>query len=486
MGRRMLLVVALVLVVAAAAPLTVGAEPSGPPGGSGQGRPNIVVIMTDDQTVESLRVMGQVQRRLVREGTSFANSFVGYPLCCPSRATFLTGQYPHNHGVLFNSPPTGGYERLDGANTLPVWLRRAGYHTAHIGKYLNGYGVRDPREVPPGWSEWYATVDPSTYNFYGYTVNHNGRLVRYGRRPADYQTDVHARRAVELIGRRAPRPQPFFLSLAVLAPHTDRPDQLDDNGALPDPAPRHQGAFADEPLPPAPAFNEADVTDKPAFIRQLPPLDRQAVATVQASYRARLASLLAVDDAVGAVIAALQRAGELDDTVVILTSDNGYFHGEHRIPSSKYLVYEEAIRVPLVVRGPGVARGATATAKVANIDLAPTIVELAGAVPGRRMDGRSLRPLLAHPGGRLDRDLLIETFPGPAGDRLPFPPSYAAIRTDRYLYAEHATGELELYDLHRDPWQLASGHADPALAPVRAELAERLAALRRCAGASCG
>jgi len=176
----------------------------------------------------------------------------------------------------------------------------------------------------------------------------------------------------------------------------------------------------------------------------------------------------------------------LDDTVVILTSDNGYFHGEHRIPSSKYLVYDEAIRVPLVVRGPRVARGATATARVANIDLAPTIVELTGATPGRRMDGRSLRPLLADPGGRLDRDLLIETFPGPTDDRLRFPPSYAAIRTDRFLYAEHATGELEQYDLDRDPWQLASRHADPALAPVRAELAERLAALRRCAAASCG
>jgi N-acetylglucosamine-6-sulfatase len=479
MGRRTLLIVVLVVTAAAAVPLAVGAEPAGP----GPGRPNIVVIMTDDQTVESLRVMGQVQRRLVGEGTTFANSFASYPLCCPSRATFLTGQYPHNHGVLFNSPPTGGYQRLDSANTLPVWLQRAGYHTAHIGKYLNGYGVSDPREVPPGWSEWYATVDPSTYNYYGYTVNENGRLVRYGRRPADYQTDVHARRAVELIGRRAPGRQPFFVSLAVLAPHTDRPDHLDDNGALPDPALRHQGAFADEPLPPAPSFNEADVSDKPAFIRQLPPLDRRAVTRVQASYRARLASLLAVDDAVGAVIAALQRAGELDDTVVILTSDNGYFHGEHRIPSSKYLVYEEAIRVPLVVRGPGVARGATATARVANIDLAPTIVALAGVTPGRRMDGRSLLPLLADPSGSLDRDLLIETFPGPTGGR--FPPSYAAIRTDRFLYAEHATGELELYDLVRDPWQLRSRHADPALAPVRARLAERLAALRSCAGASC-
>jgi N-acetylglucosamine-6-sulfatase len=337
--------------------------------------------------------------------------------------------------------------------------------------------------VPPGWSEWYGTVDPSTYNFYGYTVNENGRLVRYGRRPADYQTDVHVRRAVEVIGRRAPGPQPFFLCLAVLAPHTDRPDHLDDNGALPDPAPRHRGAFADEPLPQPPSFNEADVTDKPAFIRRLPPLGEEAVARIEASYRARLASLLAVDDAVGAVLAALGRAGELDDTVVVFTADNGYFHGEHRIPASKYLVYEEAIRVPLVVRGPGVARGATATATVANIDLAPTIVELAGATPGRRMDGSSLLPLLAEPGGHRRRELLVETFPGPAGGR--FPPPYAAVRSDRFLYAEHATGELELYDLDGDPWQLASRHADPAYATVRAELAARLAALRRCAGASC-
>ena len=176
-------------------------------------RPNVLVVMTDDQTVESVRVMTNVRALLATEGTTFENNFASFPLCCPSRSTFLTGQYAHNHTVMGNAAPTGGYEKLDHTNTLPVWLQRAGYRTVHIGKYLNGYGRRSATEIPSGWTEWYGSVDPSTYQFYNYTLNENGRTVRYGADPASYQADVYTRKAVDAVRRLAPG-GPFFLNVA--------------------------------------------------------------------------------------------------------------------------------------------------------------------------------------------------------------------------------------------------------------------------------
>ncbi|MBA2358988.1 MAG: sulfatase-like hydrolase/transferase, partial [Actinobacteria bacterium] len=165
-------------------------------------RPNVIVLMTDDQDSRSLAVMTRVQRLLGDEGVTFDSSFVSFSLCCPSRATFLTGQYAHNHGVLGNEPPQGGYTKLDNSNTLPVWLRRAGYHTGLVGKYLTGYGYLNPAtEVPPGWEEWHGTVDPSTTSYFGYTLNENGSLRSYNFEPANYQTDVEGQKAVDLVRR---------------------------------------------------------------------------------------------------------------------------------------------------------------------------------------------------------------------------------------------------------------------------------------------
>jgi arylsulfatase A-like enzyme len=439
-------------------------------------RPNVVVIMTDDQTAASLRVMANVERLLARRGTTFTRSFTVYPQCCPSRASFLTGQYAHNHGVLGNSPPAGGYARLDHSNTLPVWLRNAGYYTAHIGKYLNGYGNADPLEVPPGWSEWRGSIDPSTYRYTGYTLNENGTLTTYG----SYQTDVYAAKAVDVIERRAPLARPFFLSVAFLAPHSGAPADPDDPGAgivTPSPAPRHRDAFASEPLPKPPSFNEANVSDKPPGISGRVLLPTERIAAIRENYQQELETLLAVDQAVARIMRALRESGELGNTFVIFTSDNGFFHGEHRVAQGKNLPYEPAIRVPLVVRGPGVPAGRRSTKRVANIDLAPTIVDAAGARAGRALDGRSLLPFFAHPGRALTRDLLVERGPGED--------PYAAIRTARYLYVEYESGVRELYDLDRDPHELESRHADPAYADVRRDLAERLAHLRACRGAAC-
>jgi N-acetylglucosamine-6-sulfatase len=439
-------------------------------------RPNVVVLMTDDQTVESLRVMPNVQYLLADQGVTFDNSFVSYPLCCPSRSTFLTGQYAHNHGVWGNAGANGGYYKLDSTNTLPVWLQRAGYETIHLGKYLNGYGTLDPFEIPPGWSRWYGSVDPSTYLYFGYTLNENRRLVTYDdSSAANYQTDVYGQKAVDLIERLAAGPRPFFLSVAFTAPHYGGPPDPDDppGQTTPSPAPRHRDAFANEPLPMPPSFNEADVSDKPAAIRHLRLLSPGKIRAIRENYQQRLESLLAVDEAVGQIVDELNAVGMLDSTYIIFTSDNGFFHGEHRVPAGKILLYEPSVRVPLIVRGPTIPRGQHRSEFVANIDLAPTIVDVAGAEPERVMDGQSLIPFardrLLHSG----RDILLETR------------SYAAVRGPNWRYAEHVTGERELYNLARDRDELNNLQGNPSYDLVKANLALRLARLRKCVGSTC-
>jgi N-acetylglucosamine-6-sulfatase len=470
-STRWIVIAALAVGIAATAGLASGDAHSASPAL----RPNIVVLETDDQTVESLRVMPNVRTLLAEQGVTFDNSFVSYSLCCPSRATFLTGQYAHNHGVWSNTAPNGGYYKLDSTNTLPVWLQRAGYQTIHLGKYLNGYGTRSKTEIPPGWGEWYGTPDPSTYRYLGYTINENGKLVTYGNTAANYKTDIEAQKAVDIIGRQALDPRPFFLWVAFLAPHSGGPRDPDDPSgqSTPSPAPRHRNYFATQALPAPASFNEADVSDKPAGIRNRPLMTPAKIAAVHENYQQRLESLLAVDEAVGQIVNRLAAIGELDKTYILFTSDNGFFHGEHRVPAGKVLLYEPSIRVPLIVRGPKIPAGQHRSQFVANIDLAPTIVAATGAQPGRMMDGRSLLPFardrLFHSG----RDLLLET------------PTYAAIRTPNWLYAEYATGERELYNLAHDRHELTSLHADLRYARTQADLARRLARLRACAGPVC-
>ena len=433
--------------------------------GSAQGRPNILVILTDDQTLESMRVLEKTQRLLGDEGTTFANAFVSFPLCCPSRATLLTGQYARHHGVMGNKAPDGGYAKLDHSNTLPVWLQEAGYETAHVGKYLNHY---TGPEVPPGWSRWFGLSDPSTYRFYDYTVIDQGRAVHYGEKEEDYQTDVLAEKAEEILRELDP---PFFLSVAPVAPHQERSDE-EGKGTPPRPAPRHQGRFAAEPLPGG-AFDEADVRDKPPHIRRIPRMSEAKKAEVLRNYRSQLESLLAVDDLVERLVQALEETGRLDSTVIVFTSDNGFLHGQHRVAAGKILPYEEAIRVPLLIRGGGFPRGRTALQPVSNVDLAPTIVALTGAAARRKMDGRSLLPLALDPSVAQDRALLVEAL-----SRNSARPSYEAVRTARWMWIEYRNGSRELYDLKLDPFQLRNLHKAKGYASVRADLARRLAALR--------
>jgi N-acetylglucosamine-6-sulfatase len=449
------------------------------------GRPNIVVIMTDDQTVESMRVMPQTRDLIGAAGMTFDNSMVTYALCCPSRATFLTGQYSHNHGVRDNVPPAGGHAKLDHSNTLPLWLQAAGYVTGHIGKYLNGYGNVDTLEIPPGWTEWYAAVGGSADNYYDYVLNENGTVVTYGSAPELYQADVYTDKAVDFIHRRAldAGVTPFFLFIGYAAPHGGTPVEPGDPSlATPMPAPRHKGRFAGEVLPATPAFNEADMRDKPESMRKRASLTPTQVSEIAEVYRQRLESLLAVDEAVPRIIEALQNDGLLENTLVIFTSDNGFFHGEHRVAYGKVLPYEPSVKVPLLIRGPGIAPGRRNSALVANIDLAPTIVAAAGATAGRIMDGRSLSPFLSGgqttwSTGRGPRHVLVEDSP------LGGPPSvFWSIKRADFVYTEYANGNREFYNLRTDSAQLTSRHADQATAKVRNELATRLAAIKTCTG----
>jgi N-acetylglucosamine-6-sulfatase len=451
--------------------------------GHDQKRPNIIVVMTDDETVENMRFTPSIRRLIADQGVTFDNSFVNLSICCPSRATFLTGEYAHNHGVVSNDEPGGGYYKLDNSNTLPVWLQRSGYFTILIGKYLNHYGDRNPTEVPPGWNEWHSPIGDDPYHYYGYTLNENGTLRRYD---DTYQTDQLTQEAVSLVRSHAGSDRPFFMWLTYVAPHVGSPQGAPGAGRqhqplTPLPATRHVGRYSNVPLPMPPSFNEADVSDKPSAIRALPLLTQKDIETMTASYHSRGESLLAVDEGVQKIFDALSAAGALDDTFLVFTSDNGWMQGEHRIPQGKIVPYEPSIRVPLLMRGPGVPAGVHLPQMVVNADLAPTIVALANATPGLTMDGRSLLPLLADRTLWSGRDLLLD---GVGADVAHM--GFQGLRTPRYVYIEYRLpAETELYDLAKDPYELQNVAKDPAYDRIRAEFAARLAKLRTCRGASC-
>jgi N-acetylglucosamine-6-sulfatase len=445
--------------------------------------PNIVVIMADDLDEHSLDIllnaglMPNLKKHIIDQGVNFSEAFFSFPLCCPSRATFLTGQYPHNHNVWANSLPNGGVSKLDDSSTLPIWLQDAGYYTANVGKYLNSYGI-DTEEtyIPPGWNDWQTTVGSSTYWMYGYTFNDNGVLVKYGDAASDYQTDVVSKRSVEVITERESSDStPFFLYINPLAPHEDGKTtacnlnygDIKTTRA----APRHIGATADidflESMPPS--FNEEDVSDKPNKYHYAPLNDVQ-IGCLDELFHARLDSMLAVDDLIGDVATALDNNNERN-TILVFTSDNGFLLGEHRLHAKQH-IYEQSIRQPLYMRIPQVAPQ-TIDRLVTNNDLAPTFLEFAGAKAGIEMDGRSLVPLINDPSISWRNGILIEVE------------AYSAIRTENYVYASHYSGAREIYDLNNDPYELENlaGVRDWRLKIEALELWR--AALVDCAGVSC-
>jgi N-acetylglucosamine-6-sulfatase len=472
--------------------------------------PNVIVIQTDDQNVSDLssKVMPRTESFLVEHGTSFTNYSVATPQCCPSRASLLTGQYPHNDGVASNDD---GYPALAGKdNTLPVWLTEAGYATAHVGKYMNGYtsftSLKDPA---PGWRTWFTVGEGTRY--YDYDAGVDGKLVHFRSRPADYVTRVLNHEAVSFVRRKAARTTPFYLQLDERAPHDAQGGEVRgpcDRYAIPDP--RDEDRFRHAKLPRSPSFNERNMSDKPPFIASLPRLTRHAIDKIRQSRRCRLASLAAVDRGVGNIRDALKKAGALGRTVLLFTSDNGFFEGEHRLPRGKVLPYREALHQPLAIRVPKAYRSGPRVPKlrepVSNIDLAPTILDLAGADPCnaaaqcRTMDGRSLAGLLdgddsawpAH------RGLLFEYHGGSeTAPRISGVCRYRGVNQSRYSYTEYTSllashgttcepsDERELYSFADDPFQLENLYPASPGSPAALEqdaLQVELAQLRDCAG----
>ncbi len=494
-------------------------------------RPNVIVIQTDDQdtpetyqthrdpfTGQKVPVMPNTLRLLKGGGISFSRYYVSDSLCCPSRTTLLTGRYAHNTGVEGNGPVGGGYpefaQRSAYTNNLAVWLQRAGYRTIHIGKFLNVYGQQpysDPTQVPPGWSDWETLVgEDSTHYFYGYTLNDNGTLTEpYGDityavkdeptcpdfttpgTTCNYQTDVLTQSAVNQISQSSAIGKPFFLSLDYVAPHGDfRPP------SGPEPAPRDYNSLASLPVPRPPGFNEGNVSDKPSFIRAAPLLTPGEIHSIKVEYQKELESLRSVDLGVQKIVAALRAAGQLRNTYIVFTSDNGFFQGEHRLQRAKFLAYEPSTHLPLFIRGPGIKRGSSSGELAANTDLAPTILELAHAKSTASIDGRSLVPFIDDPKLRTDRPILLEAFTatvdvptarrGGASASIEAPPeNYYGIRVGPYKYIEYADGEKELYDLARDPYELNSEQRNPRFYPVKGFLKRRLHLLATCRGTSC-
>ena len=420
--------------------------------------PNLILILTDDQPWDTLGAMPNVERLLAADGITFTNAFVTTSLCCPSRASILSGQYSRHTGVYDNVPPNGGAQAFADASTLPVWLRSAGYTTALIGKYLNGYPSIGPTYIPPGWDDWEVIAQRRQIRFYGFTFNENGQLVRYPRSPDNYITTVMSREALAFV-RQARRP--FFLLYAPIAPHTP---------AIP--APGDAGTFHPSVGSKAPSYNEPDVSDKP-WVGLHPTFTPQQLDKLARTRGRILDSLQSIDRFVGSLVNTLQEEGVLDRTVIVFTSDNGLLLGEHRL-SEKVWPYEESIRVPLVVRAPWVLSAVTDQHLVLNIDLAPTFAELAGVTPGRPVDGRSLVPLVRGDGSseRWRSAFVVEWL----GHEMccGLPPPFEAIRTQRYLYSEYRNGWRELYDLKRDPYELSNRASDPTFRAVRRSLAARL------------
>ena len=427
-------------------------------------RPNVVVIVTDDQSADSLPsatpVMPYLQGRALDPNDHwvvFDHAFVNTPLCCPSRATMLTGLLSRDTGVVDNEHG----RLLDEDATIASWLHDDGYHTGLVGKYLNGYPFGRAPFVPRGWDRWWAKQQgPVTNLYYGYTLIEQGQPIRYGDAEEDYATDVFAAKAVEFI-REAPFGRPFFLWFAPTAPHPPWT-----------PAPRHAGAYEDLAVPMPPSTGEADVSDKPEWIRQLPPSDADTLAAFQASRRRSYEALRAVDDAVRAVVEELRARGELRRTVIVFTSDNGLAFGEHRW-EKKTCAYDECLRVPLLVRMPG-AEPRVDPAFVSTVDLAPTIAELAGVTPPSPLAGTSLVRLLRS--GRDDgrRPVVYAEW---VGEGLPVP-GWWALRTPAFAYVELATGERELYALLEDPFELVNVVDEPRFAAAVERLSAALDASR--------
>ncbi|MGL4744798.1 MAG: sulfatase family protein [Phycicoccus sp.] len=489
------------LLVALLGPVMSGANASTPSADTA-GAPNVVMIVMDDldqATTPYWDAMPQTERLLADRGMVFENAFAPTPICCPARSTMFTGKYGHNTGVLTNSGDFGGWEQFvangNEESTFATDLQAAGYHTGLAGKYLNGI-EDDPQHIPPGWSEWYGSVDNSFYSGYGYSLNENGTIIGYGDEESDYVTDVMAAKSVDFIQRAAEGDAPFLWSVNSSAPHYPLP-----------PAPRHADhRFADDEAPRPANYDEEDVSDKAQWLQDDAEQRSRLLGRVgDSDHQDRMGSLLAVDEMVAGIVDTLESTGELDNTYLMFVSDNGYNMGAHRL-WQKQAPYEESLRVPLVVAGPEAQAGTSADMALLT-DVAPTVLELAGLEVPADMDGRSLVPQLRGESptdwrtdfigqyvsdGTTSDDGVAQEMPDGVSTSTSIDiPGWRGLRSETHMYVEwqDGSGDVELYDLRADPHQLdnllATAEGREANADLVAFMAERLDQLSTCGGSSC-
>jgi arylsulfatase A-like enzyme len=422
---------------------------------------NVVLILSDDERSDGTTVMKNVQHLLADHGMTFTDYHVTTSLCGPSRASILTGQYSHHTGVLDNFGPHS-FPAFRQSSDLGVWLHQAGYETALVGKYVNAYTDAYVRHsVPPGWDDWQVMDSIPMEAYYNYSINDNGRLVHYGRRPSDYSTSVLTHKAVQFIHRAR---HPFFLYFAPVAPHLPAIPAKRDWGKLQNLAPLH-----------SPDYDQRNIGKEPWRFWHKDMLKVAAQLFYNQIRIRQEESLLALDRSVGRVVRALKARHELDHTVILYTSDNGFLWGEHRL-GGKVWPYEESTHVPLIVRAPWIHSAEVNSEPVLNVDLAPTISALAGIAPGLPEDGRSFLPFLQ---GKVVpwRDSFLVEYLGKNLLHAGGPPPYIALHTQRYLYVEFQNGWRELYDLQRDPWELDNIAGAPQTKHLQATLHQALVRL---------
>ncbi|HTU16239.1 MAG TPA: sulfatase [Solirubrobacterales bacterium] len=505
-------------------------------------RPNVVLIQTDDQPIDEFRgvwrdlynrdrqIMPNTMSLIRNQGIEFANYMTPFPLCAPSRASLLSGQYAQNHGVIRIGGARGGWDgyRTNRINTenLPVWLQRSGYRTSHFGKFMNNYGGADDPPatvVPPGWDRWVTdATDNSTREFYGYQQNIDGQItprlgfpyydMTGGKDPlgcpelgldvCNYHTDSMSQQASDEI--RASGDQPFYLQIDYHTPHGDSRPPIG-----PEPAIRDYDTAIKTPTPKPPGYNEADVSDKPWFLRdQTARLTQNEITQLTLEYRKSIEALQSVDRGVKQIVDTLKETGKLNDTYIIYTSDNGFFLGQHRIHRGKLLPYEPAVRVPFIMRGPGIKPRSTSHEPVANQDIAPTILHLTGATARSKIDGRPMIQFWKNPKKISRRPILLSSYQQATrfipGDYPNEPPviiptknkgahtsakaanhNYVGIRVGPYKYVNYEEGESELYVVSQDPAELQNRYGKVRYRKVQAYLDAELAKLRACKGASC-
>jgi N-acetylglucosamine-6-sulfatase len=399
-----------------------------PSGKARRTKPNVIVITADDMRGDEARYMPNLQRLVAADGTTFTAARHNIAECSPARAGFLTGQLSKRHNVRSQRD---SFERHDDVHkTLAVWMQSAGYHTGIIGKYFT---EAEGASSPPGW-DVRRQLAAKNQEQYGYKV-WDGRSMRTPR--LDQTRYLQHEVVAFLEGARAP----FFLWFTPTAGH--KPYQA---------PPSHEHDFAHLQWPDR---RELDVSDKPPWIQQLSPFPDRVLASIRQTERLRLRELLGLDDTIAAIVEQLDSMGRLDDTVLIFTSDNGVFLGEHRIPpASKNMPYEPAVLVPCMARGPGFSHTTIRQPVHMSMDLTATCVELAGASPDLPLDGVSLTQVVAHPSRFDARQLLYErgsnegySFP------ISLPPLADGIFTrNRKLVRYRSTPSIyELYDLDADP-----------------------------------